>query len=168
MKAKPTTEAHDSNHAKVSKPAKPRSKPADKRLKIMRSTVMAVSIRQRGWDYNTLHDLMQTWGFGSSLRKLSLCELGDLLRILRGQQDPAQTYHGIGTLDDQGRYMWSLMKDAGWDFYRLRLWMLKHCSASHWNALYDSEKRAIIAMLKKYARVAQDSNPADSPSTSPQ
>lgn len=125
---------------------------AEKRLRGMRSAVMAAASKEQGWDYDTLHALMETWGFGSSLRKLSLSELSALLRIIRGQQDPAQIEHGIGTLDNQGSYMWSLMKEAGWNFYRLRMWMLKRCSASHWNALTASEKRGIIAMLKTYIK----------------
>lgn len=124
-------------------------KPPDKRLKILRSTIMATAAKERGWDYDTIHDMMDSWGFGRSLKKLSLGELTDILRIIRGDAPPHREY-GIGTLDAQGLYMWNLMKDAGWTFPRLRQWMLIHCKASHWNALEDSEKRAIIAMLKKY------------------
>ena len=127
----------------------------DKRLKILRSTIMATAIKERGWDYDTLHDLMDTWGFGRSLKKLSIGELADLLNIIRGDMKPGEFQYGIGALDDQGMYMWSLMKDAGWDFQRVRMWMLKHCHASHWKALYDHEKRAVIAMLKNYKAKAE-------------
>lgn len=124
----------------------------EKRLKALRSTIMATAIKSRGWDYDTLHDLMLSWNYGPSLKKLSLGELADLLAIIRGEEQPNQFRYGIGTLDDQGRYVWSLMKEAGWDFFRLRCWMLKHCSASHWNALNQTEKRAVIAMLKNYLK----------------
>lgn len=129
-----------------------------KQAAILRSTIMATAIKSRAWDYDTLHDLMDTWGFGRSLRKLSIGELTDLLAIIRGEEQPHQFHYGIGALDSQGRYMWNLMKQAGWDFQRVRMWMLKHCSASHWNALQDSEKRAVIAMLKKYIAAPSKEN----------
>lgn len=132
----------------------------EKQLKIMRSTIMAAAIKEKGWDYDTLHDLMESWGFGNSLKKLSYGELVEVLKIIRDQIEPGQLEYGIGALDAQGRYMWSLMKQAGWDFARLRMWMLKHCSASHWNALRYDEKRAVIAMLKNYIK-KQEENPKE-------
>mgnify|MGYP007049861297 CR=1 FL=1 len=127
---------------------------SEKQMKIMRSTIMAAAIKERNWDYDTLHDLMESWGFGNSLRKLSYGELVELLKIIRNQKEPGEC--GIEKLDAQGRYMWSLMKQAGWNFYRLRMWMIKHCSASHWNALSDDEKRSVIAMLKNYVKKQQE------------
>lgn len=135
--------------------AKASATQAEKQLNQLKSTIMAVSIKERGWDYDTLHDLMDTWGFGRSLCKLSKGELVDVLNIIRGDMKPGEVNYGIGALDEQGRYMWSLMKDAGWDFMRVRMWMLHHCHASHWNALYQDEKRAVIAMLKNYKAKAE-------------
>ncbi len=125
------------------------AKPKREYIKILRSSVVMRS-RQLGWDLDYLHDRMHDWGFGTSLRKLSVGELRDILDVMNNVKAPSDLNYGIGTLDAQGKYMWALMQDAGWDFLRLRSWMLKHCSASHWNALNQTEKRAVIAMLKKY------------------
>ncbi len=126
-----------------------KAKPKREYIKILRSSI-AMRARQIGWDLDYLHDRMDDWGFGRSLRKLSVGELRDILDVMNNVKAPSDLTYGIGELDAQGKYMWALMQDAGWNFMRLRRWMLKHCSASHWNALDQNEKRAVIAMLKKY------------------
>jgi len=113
--------------------------------KVLRKQIMAAASK-RGWDYDTFHDLMESWGYGRSLRKLKMDRLKDLLGFLNGE-----TEKNPADLDEQGRYLWNLMKQAGWDWSRLRMLLLKKYSASHWNALGYEEKRAVISMMKKYA-----------------
>lgn len=119
-------------------------------IKILRSKVMIIARKELALDTDTFYQMLESWGYGTSLRKLSIGELNDIISLMRGELDPADISYGIGALDAQGKYMYSLMKDAGWDMKRLRLWWLKKMSASHWNALTDNEKRATIAMLKNY------------------
>ena len=118
--------------------------------KVLRKQIMAAASK-RGWGYDMFHDLMESWGYGRSLRKLPVRELKDLLGFLNNAQQKS-----MGDLDEQGRYLWSLMKQAGWDWNRLRLLLLKKYSASHWNALRWDEKRAVISMMKRYAAKAAE------------
>ncbi|MFA5628574.1 MAG: hypothetical protein WC965_14035, partial [Thiohalomonadaceae bacterium] len=88
-------------------------------MRKMRQSIMALASR-RGWDYDQFHDLMESWGYGRSLRKLSYGELNSIRRFLTGEDARLNGYFTIGVLDAQGRYMWSLMKQAGWDWKRVR------------------------------------------------
>ncbi|HOQ80333.1 MAG TPA: hypothetical protein PKZ69_07125 [Candidatus Cloacimonadota bacterium] len=53
--------------------------------------------------------------------------------------------------DEQGLYMHSLMKDAGWDEKGLQGFLVKNFRKSHWNLINESERRRVISMLRKYA-----------------
>lgn len=122
----------------------------EERKKILRQCIMAACSKQ-GWDYETSHQYFRQWGFGSSLRVLSYGELVQLKQVINKQMEPEEARFSIGVLDEQGRYAWSLMKQAGWDWMRLRQLIMRRCKATHWNALTEYEKRGIINILKGYA-----------------
>lgn len=119
----------------------------EEQMKKMRKSIMGLAAR-RGWDYDQFHDLMEDWGYGRSLRKLDFSELNNILRHLSGG---TKEVNEINQLDDQGRYMWAMMKKAGWNWKRVRLLMIKKYNTTHWNALTEPEKKAIIGILRKYA-----------------
>lgn len=121
----------------------------DARKKILRQGIMA-ACSKLNWDYETSHLYFKQWGFGSSLRKMSLGELVQLNEIVNGLMEPEEARFSLGVLDEQGRYAWSLMKQAGWNWLRLRQLILKRCKATHWNALSEYERRGIINILKAY------------------
>jgi len=118
--------------------------------KHLRQRIMASAVT-KGWDSETFHALMEEWGYGNSLRKLRIEELKDVQVIVNGGSVTKKDY-GAGTLDAQGKYMWALMKEADWDWERVRKLMLSKYKATHWNALKADEKRGIINILKSYAK----------------
>lgn len=52
--------------------------------KILRQSIMAVAIKKYNWQYDQFHEIMQEWGFGDSLRKLSISRLRELKTTLFG------------------------------------------------------------------------------------
>jgi hypothetical protein len=102
-----------------------------------------------GWNYEEFHDLMQQWGYGNSLRKLSIKKLVKLRQELL---DICNDTRGDWNLDAQGKRMWYLLRTAGWNRRRLTYYITKHYKKTHWNALSQNEKRGVIKMLKVYAK----------------
>ncbi len=94
------------------------------------------------------HELLEEWGYGSSLRKIrDIDVLKEILFVAQGGTIQSQS---IGSLDEQGRYAWALMKEAGWDTRRLRSLMIKKCGVGTWKQLSTSEKKQVIQILKSY------------------
>jgi septum formation topological specificity factor MinE len=121
----------------------------------LRQQIMATIKRTTDIDH---HELLQDWGYGSSLRKIRDIEvLKEILAIARGEGSRQDSgVPGIGKLDDQGRYAWSLMKDRGWNSRRLRFLMIKTCGVGTWDQLFQKEKRQIINILKGYSKIDQE------------
>ena len=118
--------------------------------KELRYSIMKIATGKYRWDYDSFHELMQEWGYGDSLRKLKHDRLMELRMELLGIQD----YHipKEYALDDQGKYMYALMKKAGWTIKRVNLFCIKKYRKSHWNLLIEPEKRAVINMLRNYGK----------------
>ena len=116
----------------------------------LRQKIMAITVAKLGWNKESLHNMMKDWGFGNSLRALNAVQLIELKRMLlpkpESPLDPKFQY------DDQGKYMYYVMKKAGWIPSRVRAYMIKHFSKSHWNLLNEKERRGVINMLKRYGR----------------
>jgi len=130
----------------------------EKYAKILRQSIMAIAIKKYGWDYDEFHEIMRNWGFGDSLRKLSISELKDLKNQLNGfESDNAHCrLQKEWQLDDQGKLMWFLMKSIGWNRRRITMLMLKKFKKTHWNLLTEKEKRQVINILKSYAKTMKN------------
>src|SRR6056297_1443935 len=100
-------------------------------FKQLRQQIVAIAVKRYGWDLEMLHDIMQDWGFGSSLRALSYQQLCSLKTILLNRDYKIRDEKW--ELDDQGKYMWYLMKQAGWNRRRVTILMLKKFHKTHWN-----------------------------------
>lgn len=121
--------------------------------KELRYSIMKIATGKYRWSYEEFHDLMNDWGFGKSLRALSRGQLFVLRNELLGIVEynvPDQF-----RLDDQGRYMYSIMKKAGWNMYRVNMYCIKRYHKTHWNILNEDERRAVITMLKYYSKKEQ-------------
>lgn len=53
--------------------------------------------------------------------------------------------------DDQGKYFWSLVKQAEWDRKRVEAYMIKKFNKTHWSVLNEKERRQSIATMRGYA-----------------
>lgn len=118
--------------------------------KDLRYSIMKIATGKHKWTYEEFHDLMNDWGFGTSLRALSRGQLFSLRNQLLGITEynvPEQF-----RLDDQGKYMYSVMKKAGWNMHRVNMYCIKRFHKTHWNILTVDERRAVITMLKNYCK----------------
>ena len=128
--------------------------------KSLRQQIMITVKQEHAWEKEEFYNLLDEWGFGSSLRKLSIQQLQTVLGIVKGEYIPDSCNelqrqldkYSIGFLDAQGRYAWHLMKVIGWDWFRVQKYMGKKYHTLHWNALKEEEKRGMIAMLKYYLK----------------
>lgn len=109
---------------------------------------MAIAIKKYGWDYDQFHEIMDDWGYGTSLRALGK----DRLIVLKNQLLAVQRRNDLWDLDDQGNYMWYLLKTAGWNRKGLVTFMIKRFHKTHWNLLDTTERRSVINMLKNYVK----------------
>jgi hypothetical protein len=137
--------------------------------KSLRQQVMITSKSLHNWSNDEFHEMLKSWGFGSSLRKLTIQQLQAVLGIVKGEYIPDSCNelqrqldkYSIGFLDAQGRYAWHLMKVIGWDWFRVQKYMIKKYHTLHWNVLEEEEKRGMIAMLKYYQEKGNDNLPTN-------
>ncbi|MCD4828204.1 MAG: hypothetical protein K8R90_02075 [Candidatus Cloacimonetes bacterium] len=115
----------------------------DQYAKLLRREIAASAIARHGWSMDGLHQKMVEWGFGPSLRKLDIDRLKKLKHYLGG------TVHTRAVYDPQGRQMHALMKELGWTDADMRRFLLKRFKKTHFNVLTCSERRGVIAMLRK-------------------
>ena len=120
----------------------------------IRQKIMATAVVKHGWDRDQVHDYMILWGFGSSLRDLKLPKLLELFRLINGREKP--NIPEEFQLDEQGNYMYHVMKLAGWDMGRVRALMISKFEKSDWSLLDQKERRAIVQILKNYADKYQE------------
>lgn len=129
--------------------------------KSLRQRIMITVKQEHGWEREDFYSMLNDWGYGDSLRKLSIYQLQTVLGIVKGEYAPKDPNaelkrqfdkYSIGFLDDQGRYAWHLMKVIGWDWFRVQKYMVKKYHTLHWNALKPDQKRGMIAMLKHYLK----------------
>ena len=116
--------------------------------KKLRQDIHALRIKKFNWDKEVLHQVMKSLGFGDSVTMLSGDELLELKYLLI---DNPKDYLPIDkTLDKQGRFMYSLMKQADLTMDYLTAYLLKKYHKPHWNLLKSEEKKAVISMLQYY------------------
>ena len=116
--------------------------------KKLRKKVVGLAYVKLGWSLDDLHDMMEIWGFGRSLRELPRPTLEDLcFSLIRGQN-----YRSYAKFDKQGNYMWSQAVQV-WPantMKRLQHYWLRKFKKTHWMALDPKERRATINMLRSY------------------
>lgn len=116
----------------------------------LRQEIHALRVKKFHWPLDGFKLIMSRLGYGESLRALpedKLKELKALMIKYRKHGRPNEF-----TFDKQGKYMFSLMKQAGWTENDLRAFTIKHYHKSHWNLLDPKERRAVIAMFQSYIR----------------
>ncbi len=130
--------------------------------KSLRQHIMISSKKQHNWSNEEFHEMLKSWGFGNSLRKLSIQQLQTVLGIVKGDENPKQKEvsprekYGIGRFDKQGDYVWSLIQQVGWTNDKFRKFIGKHYQTVHWNALEPKERSGCIAMLKNYLKKVEE------------
>ncbi|MDP3113251.1 MAG: hypothetical protein Q8M98_00615 [Candidatus Cloacimonadaceae bacterium] len=120
------------------------------REKQLRQQIHAIRVKKFHWPLDGFKYVMNGLGFGESLSALPedrLLELKSLMINYRKHGRPNEF-----TFDKQGKYMFALMKEAGWTDSDLRAFMIKHYRKSHWNLLDMKERRAVIAMFQSYIK----------------
>ena len=118
--------------------------------KELRYSIMKIVTGKYKWSYDQFHDLMEDWGYGRSLRKLSKDRLFRLRNELLGitNYDIPDEFK----LDKQGLQMYAIMKKAGWTMKRVNIHCAKRFRKMHWNILDETERRGVIAMLRNYCK----------------
>ncbi|MDP3115182.1 MAG: hypothetical protein Q8M98_10490 [Candidatus Cloacimonadaceae bacterium] len=117
----------------------------------LRQQIHAIRVKKFHWPLDGFKYVMNGLGFGESLSALPEERLLELKSIMISYRKHGRPYEF--TFDKQGKYMFSLMKQAGWTDSDLRAFMLKHYKKSHWNLLNKPERRAVIAMLQNYIKM---------------
>lgn len=136
----------------------------EQRERKLRQEIHGLRVRKFHWPIEAFKFIMNGLGYGESLRALSedkLLEFKAILLKYRSHGRPLEYNY-----DKQGKYMHALMKQAGWSESRLRAFMLKNYSKSHWNLLTKKERRAVIAMFQSYIKkqeITQPPNKQDNP-----
>jgi hypothetical protein len=112
-------------------------------------TIWAISGRL-GWSSKKLHERLIKWGFGHSLSAMDNTQLNTV-------RDKIVSYYEAvkDDLDDQGRYMYRLMKLIDWNHIRLNKLLVSRYNgkdnyslADNWRNLRQAQRRAVINTLK--------------------
>jgi hypothetical protein len=114
----------------------------------LRQEIHALRVKKFHWPVDGFKFIMNGLGFGESLTALAEDRLKELKSIMINYRKHGRPYEF--SYDKQGKYMFSLMKQANWTDTDLRAYLLSHYSKSHWNLLDKKERRAVIAMLQYY------------------
>lgn len=114
----------------------------------LRQQIHALRVKKFHWPPDGFKFIMNGLGFGESLSALPEERLQELKSIMISYRKHGRPYEF--TFDKQGKYMFSLMKQAAWTDTELRAYMIKRFHKSHWNLLDQRERRAVIAMLQYY------------------
>jgi len=116
----------------------------------LRQEIHALRVKKLGWPVEGFKHIISGLGFGDSLKALPEAKLVEIKSLMINYRKHGRPQ--IFTYDKQGRYMFALMKQAGWSEADVRSFMIKHYRKSHWNLLNKSERRAVIAMLQSYIK----------------
>ena len=116
----------------------------------LRQEIHALRVKKFHWPLDGFRFIMNGLGFGESLRALPEDRLLELKSIMINYRKHGRPYEF--SYDKQGKYMFSLMKQANWTDTDLRAYLLSHYRKSHWNLLDKKERRAVIAMFQYYVK----------------
>ncbi len=125
----------------------------------LRQEIHAIRVKKFHWPLDGFKFIMNGLGFGDSLRALPEDKLKELKSLMIKYRKHGRPHEF--TFDKQGKYMFALMKQAGWTEADLRAFTIKHFHKSHWNLLSPKERRAIIAMFQSYIRKQESTNDKD-------
>lgn len=120
----------------------------EQRERKLRQEIHGLRVKKFHWPVEGFKFIMNGLGFGESLTALSEDRLKELKSIMINYRKHGRPYEF--SYDKQGKYMFSLMKQANWTDTDLRAYLLSHYRKSHWNLLDKKERRAVIAMLQYY------------------
>jgi hypothetical protein len=127
----------------------------------LRQEIHAIRVKKFHWPLDGFKLIMNGLGFGNSLRALPEARLKELKSLMIKYRKHGRPYEF--TFDKQGKYMFALMKQAGWTEADLRAFTIKHYHKSHWNLLDFKERRAVIAMFQSYIRKQSANNKEEYP-----
>lgn len=127
----------------------------------LRQEIHAIRVKKFHWPLDGFRFIMNGLGFGESLRALPEERLLELKSIMINYRKHGRPYEF--TYDKQGKYMFSLMKQANWTDSDLRAYLLSHYRKSHWNLLDKKERRAVIAMLQYYVKKQTNKDHKENP-----
>ncbi len=133
----------------------------EQRERKLRQQIHGLRVMKFHWPLDGFKYIMSGMGYGDSLTALNeqrLMELKALMLSYRKHGRPAEF-----TYDKQGKFMFALMKTAGWTEDQLRAFTLQHFSKSHWNLLTKKERRAVIAMFQSYIHKQATQHNANDP-----
>lgn len=127
----------------------------------LRQEIHALRVKKFHWPLDGFKLIMTTLGYGDSLRALPEEKLKELKALMINYRKHGRPHEF--TFDKQGKYMFALMKQAGWTDDQLRAYTIKHYQKSHWNLLNQEERRAVIAMFQSYIRKQRINNNKEYP-----
>lgn len=113
--------------------------------KLRSSIVVTIKTNYPGHDYR---ELLHDWGYQCRLSHIKDIDL--LIEIMNVAKGLPVHNANIGSLDAQGKYLFSLMHKAGWDIKRLRALLIKTTGCAHWLKLTQQQQRQVIKILKSY------------------
>jgi len=61
-------------------------------------------------------------------------------------------YSKESRFDQQGKYFWSLVKEANWTRQQVEALLISKFHATHWNTLNQTERRQVISIMKVYVK----------------
>ncbi len=94
---------------------------------------------------NDLHSQMESLGYGTSLRQLSLPSLINLNQTLKGKSNCIHE-----NLDAQGKKIWALYKSSTWSKEQLYGFIAQKFGKSGIQYLTKQEKGTLIKVLQSY------------------
>ena len=116
------------------------------RARELRRRIQAIRIKRLGWSDYVFYEVISGLGYGRSLTALGETELESLHDALSGYRKSGKP--AAFEYDRQGRYMYHLQCQAGWNDTMMRQYLTVTYKKTHWNLLDKGEKRAVIALLK--------------------
>ena len=116
--------------------------------KQLRQQIMATFAKEGSIEHR--EGILLDWGYPSSLRE---CNINQLKQIRRKQQQkPKRTFSDAAIYNKQNKFIYSLMKQIGWEENQLALLIGRKFKVTHLNCLNDNQKRRVIAILKGYKK----------------
>ncbi len=113
--------------------------------KVLRKQIMAIVKGTKGWSDSYWRDLLEEWGYGRSLRKLTVDQLLSVKAIL---VEPAKKRPDPFKYTGQAAYCDHLRQEAGLNEDRARkLYMIKF-SKAHLNSFNKDELTRLIPIYK--------------------
>ncbi len=115
--------------------------------KLRSSIVLTIKTNYPQAEYR---ELIKNWGYDIRLSKISDIKLLNEILAVANNMKPKN--YSIGKLDAKGKYAYALVKQIGWDTFRLRKLMIKTTGTASWENLSEKQVQQIINILKSYIK----------------